>query len=132
MNQNDNQQKEVLFPEESYAISGAVFEVHKVLGTGFHEKVYQDALEKEFQLREIPYKREAHLTVYYKGEPLQHDFFADFVCYDKIVVELKSAPLEGAFMAQVMNYLKATQYKLGLLIDFQQDIVKPLRIVNTP
>jgi GxxExxY protein len=124
-------EKQILFAEESFAINGAVFEVHKVLGTGFHEKVYQDALEREFQLRGIPYVRETQLKVFYKGEPLAHCFFADFLCYDKIVVELKSSvEMEGKFLAQTINYLKATGFELGLLINFQQDVVKPLRIPN--
>lgn len=125
--------KEILFPDESYAINGAIYEVHKVLGTGFYEKVYGDALAIEFKKRNIPYEREVHLSLYYKGERLQHDFYADFVCYNKIIIELKSATqIEGKYFAQVINYLKATNYQLGLLVNFQQEMVKPLRITNSP
>lgn len=125
-------EKKVLFPEESYAINGAIYEVHKVLGTGFSEKIYQDALECEFKLRGIPFEREAHLKVWYKGIPLEHDFYADFLCYGKIVVELKSAAeMEGKYLAQTINYLRITKYELAILINFQQEKVSPLRIPNS-
>ena len=76
--------------DETYKIIGAAMEVHRQLGCGFTEKVYQDALEKEFLLRGIPYEREVHLHVTYKGEALDSDFIPDFVCYNCIIVELKA------------------------------------------
>ena len=76
--------------KDIYAINGAAIEVHKILGHGFHEKVYGDALAVEFKLRGIPFEREKHLLINYKGVALQHDFFVDFLCYDSIIVELKA------------------------------------------
>lgn len=81
---------ELLYPQESYAIVGAAMEVHKVIGMGFTELVYQDALEIEFRLRGIPYEREKVLGVEYKGHTLDKSFRVDFVCYNSIVVELKA------------------------------------------
>ena len=79
----------LLYKEESYAIIGAMFAVHKELGAGFLERVYQDALEYEFQERGIPYEREKEIRVMYKGKQLGEPYRADFICYDKIIVELK-------------------------------------------
>ena len=93
--------------------------VHKVLGAGFLEAVYQEAFEIELQRRGIPYKREQETRVVYDGIELQQKYKADFICYDDIVVELKAtSSLEDVHYAQVLNYLKATGCKLGLLISF--------------
>ena len=80
----------LLYPVESYAIRGAIFEVHKQKGTGFLEKVYQECLEREFIQRGIPYEREKRIKIDYKGVELQQEYIADFVCYDKIIVECKA------------------------------------------
>ena len=122
---------ELLYPKESYKINGAIYEVHKELGPGLLEKVYQEALEKEFKLQNIPYEREKDFTIFYKGEELEQKFIADFVCYDKIVVELKAVEdLLPIHTAQVINYLCITGYKLGLLVNFNTRQVKPERIVR--
>ena len=122
---------ELLYPKESYKISGAIYEVHKELGPGLLEKVYQEALEKEFKLQNIPYEREKDFTIVYKGEELEQKYIADFVCYDKIVVELKAVEdLLPIHTAQVINYLCITGYKLGLLVNFNARLVKPERIVR--
>ena len=122
---------ELLYPKESYKISGAIYEVHKELGPGLLEKVYQEALEKEFKLQNIPYEREKKFTIVYKGEELEQKYIADFVCYDKIVVELKAVEdLLPIHTAQVINYLCITGYKLGLLVNFNARQVKPERIVR--
>ena len=122
---------ELLSPKESYKISGAIYEVHKELGPGFLEKVYQEALEKEFKLQNIPYEREKDFTIFYKGEELEQKYIADFICYDKIVVELKAVEdLLPIHTAQVINYLCITGYKLGLLVNFNARQVKPERIVR--
>ena len=122
---------ELLYPKESYKISGAIYEVHKELGPGFLEKVYQEALEKEFKLQNIPYEREKDFTIFYKGEELEQKYIADFICYDKIVVELKAVEdLLPIHTAQVINYLCITGYKLGLLVNFNARQVKPERIVR--
>jgi GxxExxY protein len=81
---------ELLYEEETYIIIGAAMAVHQELGNGFLEAVYQEALEKEFQIRNIPYKREVPITIYYKNEPLNKFYIPDFICFDKIVVELKA------------------------------------------
>lgn len=80
----------IIYKEESYAIVGAAMQVHTVLGCGFVEKVYQEALEIEFTKRGIPFEREKCLTINYKGETLKSNFYVDFLCYDTIVVELKA------------------------------------------
>lgn len=113
---------ELLYPQKSYAIVGAAMEVHKVIGMGFTEPVYQDALEIEFRLRGIPYEREKVLGVEYKGHTLDESFRVDFVCYNSIVVELKALHgLGNEHAAQVYNYLKASGMKLGLLINFGRE-----------
>ena len=109
----------LLYKEESYKIIGAAMEVYNQLGHGFLETVYQEALEREFSLRGIPYEREKELTIYYKGEKLLQTYKADFLCYGMIIVELKAvSTLEDGHRAQVYNYLRATKNKLGLLINF--------------
>lgn len=114
----------MLYDRETYEINGAMFEVHKNLGPGLMEKVYQEALEVEFALRGIPYEREKKIQVEYKGHILAQEYVADFVCYGKIIVELKSvSELTDVHRAQVINYLKITGYKLGLLQNFNTDIM---------
>lgn len=110
---------QIIYKDESYAITGAAFEVYKQLGHGFLESVYQEALEVEFQKRGIPYEREKELQIYYDGNPLKQTYRADFVCYDSIIVELKAvADIDDAHRSQIYNYLKATGYKLGILLNF--------------
>lgn len=94
-------------------------EVHKDLGAGFLESVYQEAFELELQKQDIPYEREKLLNVFYKGQKLTKRFSADFVCYNKIVVELKAlGELRTDHEAQILNYLKTSGLKLGLLVNF--------------
>lgn len=105
--------------EQSYAINGAAMHVYNVLGYGFLESVYQEALEIEFLKRGIPYEREKELKIYYEGKEMRQTYRADFVCYDNIIVELKAvAHLDDVHRSQIYNYLKATGYKLGLLYNF--------------
>ena len=121
----------LLYKDESYAIIGAMFAVHKELGAGFLERVYQDALEYEFQERGIPYEREKEIRVMYKGKPLGEPYRADFICYNKIIVELKAVKeLEKLHNAQVINYLKITGFKLGILVNFYDLYLRPQRILN--
>ena len=110
---------DILYKEESFNIVGAAMEVHRIIGCGFTEPIYQEALEEEFKLRGIPYQREKVLHVTYKGKILSKDFRPDFICYDKIIVELKAVDdLVDEHYSQVYNYLKATGLQLGLLINF--------------
>lgn len=119
----------MLYSEETYKIRGAAYKVHELMGPGFSEAIYQDALEKEFRDRQIPYEREKEISVYYKGEPLKSYFKADFVCYGKIIVELKAtSELIDAFKSQVINYLKATGYEVGLLMNFGESSLNIERI----
>ena len=109
----------LIYDKESYAINGAAMEVYNQLGHGFLEAVYQEALEKEFKLRAIPYEREKLLTINYKGETLKQTYKADFVCFDKIIVELKAvSELKDTHRAQVYNYLRATGFHLGIILNF--------------
>lgn len=105
--------------EQSYAINGAAMHVYNVLGYGFLESVYQEALEIEFLKRGISYEREKELKIYYEGKAMRQTYRADFVCYNNIIVELKAvAHLDDVHRSQIYNYLKATGYKLGLLYNF--------------
>ena len=120
-----------LYEEETYKILGACFEVHKTLGHGFLEAVYQEALEMEFQLRNIPYQREKMLYINYKGRQLKKHYVADFVCYDKIIIETKAiSDLTSKDESQILNYLKVTNFKLGLLINFGKPSLQKKRIIN--
>ena len=110
-----------LYKEESSAINGAVFEVHKRMGVGLLEKVYQEALAIEFAMRGIPFEREKKYLLTYKGTQLETYYVADFVCYDKIIIELKSVTeLLDIHKAQVKNYLALTGLELGLLYNFNE------------
>ena len=109
----------IIYKEESYKIVGAAFNVYNILGSGFLEAVYQEALEIEFQRQGIPFTREKDLKIHYNGIELKQTYKADFICYDKIIVELKAVnTLEDIHRTQVFNYLHATGYKLGLLLNF--------------
>ncbi|GMO55033.1 MAG: hypothetical protein Pg6C_20840 [Treponemataceae bacterium] len=120
----------LLFEDETYKIIGAALEVHKVLGFGFFEPVYQEALEKEFEIQNIPYKRETPILIYYKNILLTKTYIPDFICYDKIIVELKAlSTLNKEHESQLLNYLKATKLKIGLLINFGGKSLEHKRMV---
>ena len=122
---------ELLYKDESYKIIGACFEVHKELGNGFLEAVYQEALELEFKKQGIPYVRETQLQISYKGAILEKTYYADFVCYGNIIIELKALEkLTSNHESQVINYLKVTGNKLALLINFGQESLKYKRLVR--
>ena len=112
----------VIYAQESYRINGAAMEVYNNLGAGFSEAVYQEALELELKNLNIPFEREKEMSIFYKGVTLKKTFIPDFVCYDKIIVELKAVPeLDDANRAQLYNYLKVSNYHLGLLVNFGDD-----------
>ena len=122
--------EEYFLKDECYRIIGACMEVHSELGSGFLEAVYQEALVREFNKREIPYVYESRLDVYYKGEKLNKHYYADFVCFDQIIIEIKAMEgLTDEHLAQVLNYLKATGFRIGLLINFGTSKLQYKRII---
>ena len=122
---------EIFYKDESYKIIGSCFKVHTELGPGFLESVYQEALEKQFIKDSIPYEREKLLSVYFEGEKLKKHFKGDFVCFNKIIVELKATPfLYKSDEEQLLNYLKATKIALGLLVCFGSKSLTYKRLLN--
>jgi GxxExxY protein len=118
---------------QTYAIIGAAMEVHKQLGHGFLEGVYQEAMAIELSLRSIPFEREAEIPVSYKGELLPSKYRADFVCFGDVIVEVKALKaLSGIEESQVLNYLKATGYRRALLINFGAPSLQTRRYVFGP
>ena len=112
---------EIVYKEESYQIIGACFEVYNEMGCGFLESVYQECLAIEFRLGRIPFIAQHELMLRYKGETLDSTYKPDFICHERIIVELKAVTdLMDKHRAQVHNYLKATGYRLGLLVNFGQ------------
>lgn len=109
----------LLLKDESFAIRGAIYDVYKEMGCGFLESIYQECLERELYRQNIPFIAQQDLKVFYKGEELNQHYKPDLICYDKIIIELKSvSELLPKHEAQLMNYLKATQYRLGFLVNF--------------
>jgi GxxExxY protein len=122
---------DVLYKEESYKIIGACMQVHKKPGSGFLESVYAEALEFEFKKVNIPYEREKKLRVIYDNQILKKYFKADFVCYNSIILEIKATKyLIDADSQQTLNNIKATKFKLGLLVNFGTPSLTYKRIVN--
>ncbi len=123
---------DLVYPQESYKIFGAIYEVHKRLGIGLLERAYQEAFEKELKFQGIPYEREKRYDLYYRDEKMESFYIADFVCYGKIIVELKAvSELTDVHKAQVRNYLSITRYKLGILVNFNEQYIEPVRILNS-
>ena len=124
---NDNT---FLYKDECYKIIGACMAVHRELGHGFLEPVYQEALSIEFHYKGIPFVREQELSIKYRGIELNKIYKADFVCYNSIIVELKAiSELSNDHIAQLINYLKATNLKVGLLINFGTSSLQHKRLV---
>jgi GxxExxY protein len=121
----------IIYKEESYKILGACFSVHSELGCGFLEGVYHEALAKELAARKIPFQEEAKLDVIYKNEYLDKKYYADFICYDKIILELKACEnISDMHIAQVLNYLSATNLRLGIIVNFGSKSLTYKRIVK--
>ncbi|HWR32488.1 MAG TPA: GxxExxY protein [Chitinophagaceae bacterium] len=122
-----------IFKNETYQVIGFCMEVQKTLGFGFSEAVYKDAMEIEFLSVEMPHMREKELEVEYKGKRLKHKFFADFVCYDKIIVEVKSSDkgITDDHIAQTLNYLRVSGNTVGLIINFGKSRLEYKRLVYT-
>ncbi len=109
----------LLYPDESNRLVGLAMQLHRELGCGFKEKVYQDAFEVLLKENNIPFEREKHISLTYHGVVLQHDFFYDFFCYDKIGVEIKALnQITGEFESQIINYIHVGNHQLGLLLNF--------------
>jgi GxxExxY protein len=122
--------KELLLGKECYQIIGTAMEVHKELGSGFLEPVYQESLSLEFRLREIPFRKEEPLNIRYKQFELTKRYIADFICFDCIIVEIKAlSDLLPVHTAQTLNYLKATGFKVALLINFGSSKLQFKRLV---
>ena len=122
---------ELIYKEESYQIIGACLEVHKELGSGFLESVYHEALILELRNRSIPFESEKGFQIRYKNAVLSNKYFADFICYDKIIVEIKAVKeLAAIHEAQLINYLKATGMRLGLLINFGEGSLISKRLLG--
>jgi len=121
------------FEQETFKIIGACMNVHKQIGCGFLESVYQEALENEFIKQNIPYFRHKRLHILFDGQPLDKSFVADFVCYDAIILENKASTfLHKSNSDQVINYLKATGFAVGLLVNFGESSLKWKRFIHTP
>jgi GxxExxY protein len=116
---------------QTYVIIGAAMEVHTILGDGFLERVYQEALARELERRSVPFDREVDVPVLYKGVRLDCGYRADFVCFGEIIVELKSvSAVEDSHVAQVINYRKATGFHRGLLLNFGSASLQVKRVKN--
>ena len=123
-------ENDMIYPSETYAVIGAAMEVQNELGCGFAELVYHEALNIELGLRGIPFETENLITITYKGHLLERTYKADLVCYDNIVVELKAVDkLKTEHTSQLLNYLKATNLPLGILINFGE---KPSKFKMVP
>lgn len=122
--------KRFLKKEETYKIIGACMEVHKRLGRGFLEIVYKDALEYEFKIKNIPFRREVKYEVTYRDIILPHYFYADFVCFDNIILEIKATNgFAEEFYKQTLNYMAIAQSPVGLLVNFGKDSLDYKRLV---
>jgi len=123
---------ELFLADLTYKIIGACMEVHAQLGCGFLEPVYQEALSMEFDERHIPYEKEKVLEIKYKKKLLSKKYIADFICFDRIIVELKAlSNLSSDHEAQLLNYLKATGIEVGLLVNFGTRKLEYKRMILT-
>ena len=112
-------QERLLHAEEVFRIQGAIFEVNRTMGAGFLESVYQECLAIELAARDVPFVAAPHVVLEYKGKRLKQSYTPDFICFDRVVVELKAArDLAPEHRAQVLNYLRATSLRVGLLVNF--------------
>lgn len=123
---------DIILKEESYQIVGLCMKIHSKLGSGFLEKVYQEVLAKELKEAEVPFKAEVKLEIFYNEEKLKKWYKADFICFDKIILEIKAQKFIGEpEYRQLRNYLKATGYNLGILVNFGTPSLTYKRIINT-
>lgn len=121
---------DILFKEESFKIIGVCMEIHRSLGIGLKEVNYKDAMEMDFMEKEIPFQREKRFDVFYKGRKLRNPYFADFVLYDSIILEIKSASsIIDTHLAQALSYLSVAEKKLAIVINFGEKSLTYKRIV---
>ena len=121
---------DLIYKEEYYNIIGACLEIHKELGAGFLEAVYKEALGIELKKQKIPFDREKEIKIKYKGIDLNKKYIADFICYNKILIEVKAlSQLSTDHESQLLNYLKATGLKLGILVNFGEKSLNHKRLV---
>ena len=124
-------ENKIIFKEESFQIIGICMYIHSTMGSGFLEAVYSEIVEKEFKKNNIPFEKEKVLEISFNGEILNKTYRADFLCCEEIIIELKSVSfLHENFSKQLLNYLKATNKKLGILINFGEKSLKYKRIIN--
>lgn len=122
----------LLFEDETFKVIGACIKVHKKLGSGFTEAVYQKALEKEFLNADIPFEQQKKLPIYYDGELLDEFFVADFVCYSNVLLEIKSVPaIQDQMKQHVLNFLKSSNLEVGMLLNFGEKTLKWKRLIHT-
>jgi len=120
----------LLYEKESYQVINVCLDVYNELGKGFSEIVYKDAIEYEFQLRNIPYEREKMYKIKYKDKILSHSYNADFIAFNKIILEIKAIEqLLTGHIKQTLNYLAASKLKIGLLVNFGEDSLKYKRVI---
>ena len=118
--------------DENYTIVGLCMEVHRLLGCGLLEIVYKDALEIEFKNHNIPYQREKEFSIEYKGIILPHKFYADFIVYDDIILEIKSVKeISNDHLAQTINYMKLANTPVGIIANFQNKSLVHKRLINS-
>jgi GxxExxY protein len=128
----DPDERELILKDEVYQIVGAAMEVSNQLGCGFLEAVYQEAMEIELAERRIPYLPQKRIEIYYKGRLLKKEYIADFLCHDRIIVEIKAIKaISNIEEAQILNYLKATNLPLGLIVNFGSPQLEWKRHVRT-
>ena len=129
---NHHEHNKILYEEECYKIYGCIYTVNKKLGSGFLEAVYQEALEIELKRENIPFVSQKELKILYDGIPLKSKYIADIVCYEKIIIEIKAiSKINNQHKAQLINYLAATGFRLGLLVNFssfpKSEIIRMVR-----
>jgi GxxExxY protein len=121
---------ELVYKDEAYSIIGVCMEVHRFLGRGFSEIVYKDAIEYELRAKNMNFSREQEFRIIYKDIILPHNYYADFIIENKIVLEVKAIEmLTSSHIKQVLNYLAASKLKLGLLVNFGEDSLAHKRII---
>jgi GxxExxY protein len=122
--------KDYPFQQETYSIIGLCMEVHKTLGRGLAEVVYKDAFQIEFKQNNIPFEREKKYEITYKGTPLHHHYYADFIIFDKIILEVKAiSSIVEEHYKQVINYLALSKNKVGLIVNFGEDSLVHKRVI---